>query len=865
MADNTERLVVEADVTDLKKGAEALDDFAEKAEEAGAAADDLSGKVKRIGDVFGSIADPIDENGKAVEGLQRNYKGLTISQGEYTNAMRMLPAQLTDVVTQLAGGQNPLLILIQQGGQVKDSFGGLSNTFKILKEAITPASLAFAAVAVSIGAMGYAAYKSGQQFDEVAKSVILMGGAGFRAMDDLTQAADQIAAKTGTSVASVTENLVALNNQGRATGAQMKVMAAAMAEMSKAGIDSKTALSDFNAILKDPVKGMADLNEQYGFVTEAQAKYIIGLNKQGDKEKATTEAVKLFSDAMTQRSKDIVEATDNIGQFWQGLKTTASDAFGAIGITLRAWGNQIIDMFKLLELSIANFFSTIVMLDGKISGFIADSVTAMVEAIPGASSIVDLTGINKWGDEVKKAGEEAKAEMVKQSTEFSRISNKLFAWDAQGVYEAEARSASGVKATGTDQKSRDAVSQMAKDSEKKAKADKVSVDLGNQLLEQYQAQQLSLAAQIDVLKNRKDYQLNMSAQMKDYLTLQSKINILEGIQADTKGRALTKNEQSLLANKEQVLAAAKQVGQQGEILQSLQKQAQLSDELAKAHTNTAAQIQAIADGWGKSAREQERMLQLQTRASNLRAAGGTDEQVAQAQKDMSALWEAQDSKTQDWVGGIKTGMEDFAKTATDYASIAKNAVGAAFGGMTDAMTSFLTTGKVDMKSFTVDMLKMIVQIINQWLVLKAIQGIGSMVGGSFGQFTAGLGGGGAAAASAAAPAAFSMAEAGISAFSAFAAPVALAAASPLASDAGIATPKIMSANNSASQGSTAQSGTSIAQIVVNVDSSGNATSSSNGGALGRAYAAVINDSVQAGIEKAMKPGGTLFMDKHSRG
>ncbi|XPE23740.1 phage tail length tape measure family protein [Shigella sonnei] len=36
----------------------------------------------------------------------------------------MLPAQFTDVATRLAGGRSPWLIVLQQGGQVKDSFGG---------------------------------------------------------------------------------------------------------------------------------------------------------------------------------------------------------------------------------------------------------------------------------------------------------------------------------------------------------------------------------------------------------------------------------------------------------------------------------------------------------------------------------------------------------------------------------------------------------------------------------------------------------------------------------------------------------------------------------------------------------------------
>ncbi|GCS11169.1 phage tail length tape measure protein [Escherichia coli] len=51
-----------------------------------------------------------------------------ISVGQYKAAMRMLPAQFTDVATQLAGGQSPWLILLQQGGQVKDSFGGMMLT-----------------------------------------------------------------------------------------------------------------------------------------------------------------------------------------------------------------------------------------------------------------------------------------------------------------------------------------------------------------------------------------------------------------------------------------------------------------------------------------------------------------------------------------------------------------------------------------------------------------------------------------------------------------------------------------------------------------------------------------------------------------
>ncbi|WP_319802542.1 phage tail length tape measure family protein, partial [Candidatus Symbiopectobacterium sp. NZEC135] len=81
-----------------------------------------------------------------------------ISVGQYRAAMQMLPAQMTDIVTQLAGGQNPFLILIQQGGQIKDSFGGLRGTFYALSSMINPAYLGVAAFAGAVGYLGYEVY-----------------------------------------------------------------------------------------------------------------------------------------------------------------------------------------------------------------------------------------------------------------------------------------------------------------------------------------------------------------------------------------------------------------------------------------------------------------------------------------------------------------------------------------------------------------------------------------------------------------------------------------------------------------------------------------------------------------------------------
>ncbi|WAM46447.1 phage tail length tape measure family protein [Edwardsiella piscicida] len=87
----------------------------------------------------------------------------------------MLPAQMTDVVTQLAGGQNPLLILLQQGGQIKDSFGGIKNTFVALSSVISPAALGVVALSGGIGGLAYALYKAEQEQQAFNRNLIMTG------------------------------------------------------------------------------------------------------------------------------------------------------------------------------------------------------------------------------------------------------------------------------------------------------------------------------------------------------------------------------------------------------------------------------------------------------------------------------------------------------------------------------------------------------------------------------------------------------------------------------------------------------------------------------------------------------------------
>ncbi|BBQ83452.1 hypothetical protein WP3W18E02_19810 [Klebsiella sp. WP3-W18-ESBL-02] len=99
------------------------------------------------------------------------WKRGEISAGQYRQAMRLLPAQITDVVTSLASGSPVWLVAIQQGGQIKDSFGGVSNATKVLLSFLNPMNVAIGLVALGFGALALKVADNRKELAESAKAV----------------------------------------------------------------------------------------------------------------------------------------------------------------------------------------------------------------------------------------------------------------------------------------------------------------------------------------------------------------------------------------------------------------------------------------------------------------------------------------------------------------------------------------------------------------------------------------------------------------------------------------------------------------------------------------------------------------------
>lgn len=657
-----------------------------------------------------------------------------ISVGQYSAAMRTLPAQFTDIATQLAGGQSPFLILLQQGGQIKDQFGsvqgalsGVGEYIRNMAGMINPTTIALAGLVGTVGLLAAAAYSSSEQFDQVARSVIMMGGAGFASMQQLNEAAEEVAGKTNTSISSAVDTLVTLNDTGKYTASQMKQITASITLMGKAGSDTKAAMSDFGKIVSDPVKGLASLNEQYGFVDEAMMKHIIQLRKQKGEQAAVNEAINLFAGVMAKRAEETNRATDNIGQSWQWLKKTASDSFDDIGITVRAWGNQVIDIFNLVEASIKDLFLNITSLDSKFTGTIA----GWAEKIPGGGAITDFLGMDV--EAMKKAGAEADKEIAANKKRYDELWKRVTAPNAQASYEAEARGASVKGEGGSSRESRNAVSKLAEDSAKKTKEARATLDSGDRTLENYRAQARTLTETLETLRQTGD----IHAKNTEFSKQQSRFAELDEV---AKNRALTAQEKSLLSSREAILNAAKVVDQKNKEVEAQQKINGLAQQANKYVTQMSEKTDALRASAGFSSRQTQRMMEeAQLRQGWLNGGGKLED--AGYEKELAALrkyYAEEDKLRGDWKAGAVSGWNEYLDAATNTYDAVKNVASSTLTGLSDMLTELMTTGKASVKEFGKSMLKMILDVTNRLMVAYTVQAaMGWISGGSGGGATPG--------------------------------------------------------------------------------------------------------------------------------
>ncbi|EHM6109306.1 phage tail length tape measure family protein [Salmonella enterica] len=278
-----------------------------------------------------------------------------ISAGQYAQAMRYLPMQITDVVTSLASGMPVWLVAIQQGGQIKDSFGGVGNTFKALLSIITPARLAMGGLAGIVAAAGIAAVSAMNDQDAFNSSIQKTGNYAGVTSGELEQMALQGGQLRG-NYSQVRDILNGLVSSGRFTGETLNSVAQAaslMAELS--GDSADLVVSNFLKMSDSATTWAANTNQQYHFLDLETYQRIQSLEDQGRKEEAIEVASQAFKKASEERLRQIEQRLNWVARGWKNVKDAAIDAWEGIkGDVAAALGiNALDDQISRIEKTIS--------------------------------------------------------------------------------------------------------------------------------------------------------------------------------------------------------------------------------------------------------------------------------------------------------------------------------------------------------------------------------------------------------------------------------------------------------------------------------------------------------------------------------
>ena len=275
------------------------------------------------------IVQQLRAQAKAYDDIANSTRNATAAQFKMNEQQKLaLTYQTTDLFTQIASGQSPFIALIQQGGQLKDSMGGLKNMFTALGQVFTFTRVAIGGVVAAFGAVAFAAYSGRKEFDSLKDTITLTGNYAGVTTEKFYELSDELSGRTHYAIGATKDALNAVLASGKFTAQSISSVTQAVIQYSQiAGVDAKVAADKLMSGLDGTASGARSLNKEMNFLTVQQYKQIEALEQAGKKQ----EAAKVAADAlntqlMAQRrelgyiDKAWESTTNALSKFWNLLK-----------------------------------------------------------------------------------------------------------------------------------------------------------------------------------------------------------------------------------------------------------------------------------------------------------------------------------------------------------------------------------------------------------------------------------------------------------------------------------------------------------------------------------------------------------------
>jgi lambda family phage tail tape measure protein len=243
-------------------------------------------------------------------------------------ALRQVPAQMTDIVVSLQGGQAPLTVLLQQGGQLKDVFGGVVPAVRAMGSyilgLINPLTVALAAAA----SLGFAIFKATEETKAFNKALILTGNFAGSSTGALQASSKAVADATGATQGAASEAVAAFAATGQVGAASLeKFSATAVRVQKETGVAVADTVAQFVALGKDPVSASVKLNESLHYLTLSMYQQIKALEDEGRMSEAAALAQSAYATATNERMKALHESLGTLEKGWNSIGGAAKWAW----------------------------------------------------------------------------------------------------------------------------------------------------------------------------------------------------------------------------------------------------------------------------------------------------------------------------------------------------------------------------------------------------------------------------------------------------------------------------------------------------------------------------------------------------------
>ncbi|MGF2929920.1 phage tail length tape measure family protein, partial [Escherichia coli] len=596
------------------------------------------------------------EQGLSRQALAAQKAGISV--GQYKAAMRTLPAQFTDIATQLAGGQNPWLILLQQGGQIKDSFGGMIPMFRGLAGAVSLPAVGITSLVAATGALAYAWYQGDSTLSAFNKTLVLSGNqAGLTADRMLTLSRAGQAA--GLTFNQASESLAALVNAGVRGGEQFDSINQSVARFASAsGVEVDKVAEAFGKLTTDPTSGLMAMARQFRNVTAEQIAYVAQLQRSGDEAGALQAANDIATKGFDEQTRRLKE---NMGT----LETWADKT----GKAFKSMWDAILDIGRP-ESSADMLASAQKAFDeadkkwqwyqsrsqgrGKTASFRANLQGAWDDrenARLGLAAATLQSDMEKAGELAARDRAEREASQLKYTGEAQKAYERMLSpLDKYTARQKELNKAlKDGKILQADYNTLMASAKKDYESTLK-KPSGVKVSAGERQEDRAHAAMLVLETELRTLEKHAGANEKISQQRRDLWKAENQYVVLK--EAATK-RQLSEQEKSLLAHEKETLEYRRQLAELGDKVEHQKRLNELAQQAARFEQQQSAKQAAIS---AKARGLTDRQAQRESEEQRLRDVYGDNPQaLAQVTGALKQTWADEDMLRGDWLAGLKSG------------------------------------------------------------------------------------------------------------------------------------------------------------------------------------------------------------------